>query len=166
MQTDLKLSICGFPPMSARNCSQELYPISGGAFYRDVNNNLVFIGNKNFNKYKTVITGKDVNPPAFSGICIGSVIDVECIQYIWKRVDAQSNKIELEKKTVDGSIIVVDKYNNYIDFSINDNVVSIIKPCECFVGFRPCLTMSVIDFSIETDEWGLSTKWKLVMEEI
>ncbi|MCR5224463.1 MAG: hypothetical protein K6C34_00070 [Alphaproteobacteria bacterium] len=35
-----------------------------------------------------------------------------------------------------------------------------------FICFRPWLTMQVVDFSLITDEWGMSGGWKLSLEEV
>lgn len=168
MQTELKLGACGFPPMSARNCSQELFPLAPGRFYRDINGKLVFIDDRLGSKYKTVITGKDENAPALSGISVGSVMSVGCIQYIWKKVPKYELTVRLERPVVEGSVIAVNDANEYLDFLVTDGaeVRLSANPDGCYVGFRPWLTMVVLDFSLETDEWGICSKWKLVMEEV
>lgn len=168
MQTELQISIGGFTPMSARNCSQELFPVSSGTFYRDVNGKLVFISKQKNCVYKTIITGNDKNPPAFSGIAIGSIINVGCIQYIWKKVDKGIQNVELERPMVNGSAVVINEYNEYLDFIIKDEKsIQITNNKDgAYVGFRPWLVMQVLDFKIETDEWGMNTKWRIVLEEV
>lgn len=167
-ETLLQISIAGFPPMSARNCVQELFPIPAGAFYRDVNGKLVFLGEKGVSKYRTVISCKDANLPAFSGIYVGEEVEVASIQYIWKKVDEKVLSVRLDRTPVEGSIIVVDNLGNDLDFSVASPVNVTINGNEsgCYVGFRPHMKMTIVDFSTETDEWGMESKWKLVMEEI
>lgn len=168
MQTDLKLSLTGFPPMSARNCTQELFPISTGNFYRDINGKLVFIPSSKEAKYKTVITCKDVNPPAFGCVCIGTEVQVSCIQYIWQYVK-ENLKIRTSRPPVENSVIVVDANNEPVNFFIDKNnnvVINGDSKKQYYVGFRPVLNMRILDFSISTDEWEMISRWKLVMEEI
>jgi hypothetical protein len=103
-----------------------------------------------------------------SGIWVGSQIVVGCIQNLWQIINPGELKIRLIRPAVDKSICVINNLGDPIKFKLTNDEVELHKPREdkTFVGFRPWLTMKVIDFLLETDEWGTSSGWKLTLEEI
>jgi hypothetical protein len=167
-ESDLILGVAGLPPESARNCIQELYPVPNGEFKKSVNGNILFLESSERRKYKSIISCKDVNTPIIDGIWIGSQITVGCIQNLWQSISPGETKIKLIRPAVDKSVCAVDKYGEPVKFYISDNEVTLQNTYEnrIFVGFRPWLTMKVINFSMETNEWGMTGGWNLTLEEI
>jgi hypothetical protein len=167
-ESNLILGVAGLPPESARNCVQELSPVSNGEFRKSINGNLLFLETTERKRYRSVITCKDVNSPLVDGIWVGSQILVGCIQNLWQAVNPGELKMQLIRPAVAGSICAVNNYGDPIKFRLRDNEVELYRPHEekIFVCFRPWLTTRVMDFSLETDEWRVSCGWRLVLEEI
>jgi hypothetical protein len=167
-ESDLILGVVGLPPESSRNCVQELYPVPNGEFRKSVNGDILFLESTERKKYKSIISCKDVNTPIIDGIWIGSQITVGCIQNLWQSINPGEIRIKLVRPAVTGSICVVDKFGDSLKFHASDNEVTLtqVHGNKVFVGFRPWLIMKVINFSMETNEWGMTGGWKLVLEEI
>ncbi|MDR1561243.1 MAG: hypothetical protein LBS23_02710 [Holosporaceae bacterium] len=167
-ETNLMLGVAGLPPESARNCVQELTPIPNGEFKKSINGDLLFLETSERKRYKSIITCKDVNSPLADGIWVGSQIMVGCIQNLWQAINPGEMKIRLIRPAVKESICAVNNFGDPIKFKQTDNEVELYNACEekIFVCFRPWLAMRVIDFSLETDEWGMSGGWKLILEEV
>jgi hypothetical protein len=168
-ETDLILGVAGLPPESARNCRQELSPVPNGEFKKSVNGDLLFLETADRRRYRSVISCRDVNSPLIDGIWVGSQLTVGCIQNLWQAIEPGVLKIKLIRPAVEGSVCAVNKTGTPVQFTESEgNEVELQRqqPEKIFVCFRPWLTMKVVDFSLETDEWGMSGGWKLVLEEI
>jgi hypothetical protein len=167
-ETNLILGLAGLPPESARNCQQELSPIPNGEFKKSINGDLLFLETTERRRYKSVISCRDRNSPIIDGIWIGSQITVGCIQNMWQSIAPGELKIKLVRPPVADSICVVNNFGDAIRFNLADDEVELHQPHgeKIFVCFRPWLVMKVVNFSLETDEWGMSGGWKLVLEEV
>lgn len=167
-ETNLILGISGFPPESARNCVQELTPIPNGEFRKSVNGDLLFLETSDRKRYRSAISCKDINSPIIDGIWVGTQINVGCIQNLWQVINVGETSVTLIRQAVEGSICAVNNFGDPIRHEVTDNLVTITQVSDekIFVCFRPWLTMKVIDFSLETNEWGMSGGWKLILEEV
>ncbi|MDR1982797.1 MAG: hypothetical protein LBQ08_03310 [Holosporaceae bacterium] len=167
-ETNLILGFSGLPPESARNCTQELSPIPNGEFRKSINGDLLFLETTERRRYRSIISCKDTNSPIISGIWVGSQISVGCIQNLWQVINPGELKVGLVRPAVEDSICVINNLGDAIKFRATNDEVELRKTYEekVFVGFRPWLIMKVINFSLETDEWGVSNGWKLILEEI
>jgi hypothetical protein len=157
------------PPESARNCVQELYPIPNGEFKKSINGNTLFLESTERRRYRSAIFCRDVNALIIEGIWIGSQIKVGCIQTLWQSINAGETTIRLTRPAVDKSVCALDCSGNPVKFNLQNNVDVKLNEApkeKIFVCFRPWLTMKIIDFSLETNEWGMSGGWKLILEEI
>jgi hypothetical protein len=167
-ETNLILGIAGLPPESARNCQQELSPVPNGEFKKSINGDLLFLETNERKRYKSVISCKDTNSPVIEGIWVGSQISVGCIQNLWQVIKPGELKTRLIRPAVENSVCVLNNLGDAVRFELTDHEVELYKTSEekIFVCFRPWLVMRVINFSLETDEWGMSGGWKLLLEEI
>ena len=137
--TILTLVGIGLPLYSARGLTQTLVPIEqSGAPRRTINGDLVETAGVQFRKYRSSITGSDQRPPAFDGIWAGTQIEVDCIVAL-----AYPEYGPAQRPVVTGSHFQESGYNFY----------------------RPRLQMTVIAFTLETDEWGAVVSWTLELEE-
>lgn len=164
METELVISHAGFPPLSARGCIQELVPVSLGQFRRTINGDLVFLGTQG-KKYKTTISCQDKAPLATDELVPGMVVDVQCIQRLWQKVEG--SKAVLERFAVEESICAIDERRNpvpIICFSKNEVILG--NDETAFVSYRPLLTMRVIRYALTTNEWGINAGWRLDLEEV
>lgn len=169
MQTLLKLSIAGFPPLSARGCVQELKPIQQTHFTRTLSGELISIGHQKSIKYQSKIHCEDKTSIATEGLIPGSILDVECVQRLWQRVACETPRIRTEKKAVPSSIAILDAHQNPLNFSVEDDgCITLNAPYdeEYYISYRPKLHMMVKDFSLKTDEWGMVSGWRLDLEEV
>lgn len=139
--TALTISGIGIPDYSARGLSQSHDPIDAAIdFDRTVNGELVNLADAQFHKYKSTITGKDVNPPALDGIFPGYVLTIGCL-------------FELSYKTSGGSP--------------NRPVVSGSSRTEgSHTFYRPELSVMLMNFSVSKNEWEAVVDWRLDVEEI
>ncbi|MDR2781921.1 MAG: hypothetical protein LBB21_05735 [Holosporaceae bacterium] len=167
-ETNLILGVAGFPPESARNCHQELSPIPNGEFRKSINGDLLYLETNERKRYRSVISCKDTNSPIIDGIWVGTQITIGCIQNLWQAIDCGKRSVRLVRPPVEGSVCVVNSCGEAIRFTLEDEEVKLSKSYDekNFVCFRPWLITRVINFSLETNEWGMSGGWKLVVEEI
>jgi hypothetical protein len=139
--TLLAIAEIDVPPYSARGISQTLQPIGGaGQMRRTVNGTLVDISATQFRKYRSTIACTDQQQPALDGVWPGMTLTIDCVS-------------ELSYKTGVGTA--------------GRTAVSGSSRTESgFTFYRPVLTMKVVDYSVDTDEWGASIGWQLQLEEI
>lgn len=124
-----------------RGATQTLSPIDQSSqLRRTVNGTLIDLSDPMFRKYRSTISGADQLPPAFDGIWPGQQVTVKCIS-------------ELSYKTSGGSPAKA--------------VVSGSSRTEgSFTFYRPQLTMKVLSFNQDTDEYGATVSWSIELEEV
>ncbi|MBA4749560.1 MAG: hypothetical protein H2057_02955 [Alphaproteobacteria bacterium] len=173
METQLILSRGGFPPYSARGCQQTLTPLKTGEFRRTVNGMLVFTGSEKHRKYQSVLSCRDAAPPSFEGLWQGETVEVSCLQRLVQEVTLTSKTLQivLDRPAVKGSVTLQVRGEPLLpmleaqgsEVSITERVYEGQKG---YLSYRPILTMRVISFHLETDEWGAEVGWTLTLEEI
>ena len=141
MSDMLTLSGIGVPPYSARGASQTLEPIQASQqLRRTINGELIDISRAEFRKYRSTISCVDQQPPAIDGVWPGRVLTVGCIS-------------ELSYLTAGGAParpLVSGSSRTEGDYTF----------------YRPSLTMRVVAFSQDTDEYGAVVSWSLQLEEV
>jgi hypothetical protein len=162
METELRLSVGGFPPLSARGCVQELTPIQTGEFRRTINGALIFLGTKE-TKYKSVVWCKDKNVIATHSLYPGQVIQMNCIQRLWQKIEGQT-LIKLEKKAVEGSILLTKGQSEFVTFDLVEEGIRPHAQAD-YVCYQPILSMMIKSYQLECNEWGMSNGWRLESEE-
>jgi hypothetical protein len=141
MSDVLTLSGIGVPPYSARGASQTLEPIQASQqLRRTVNGELIDISRPEFRKYRSTISCAEQQPPAVDGVWPGQVVTVGCIS-------------ELSYLTAGGS-------------PARTPVTGSSRTEGAYTFYRPSLTMRVVTFSQDTDEYGAETSWSLELEEV
>lgn len=140
--TVLRMVGVGVPPYSARGLTQSLAPIDQATnVKRTVNGDLKDISFTGFRKYRTTISGTDQRPPNFDGSWPGKVITVDCIAELSYTPDESQTR---QRDAVPGSEHTEGAHTVY----------------------RPRLTMRIMSFSQDHDEYGASIGWSLDAEEI
>lgn len=138
--TLLKITGLDVAPYATRGATQTLQPIpQAAAMLRTVNGELDDLGLSQFWKYASTISCEDLKAPAFNGLWQGREITVECIS-------------ELSYKTAGGT-------------PDRDVVPGSSHTLGDFTYYRPKIIFRVIDFSMETDEWGGKVRWTMQLEE-
>ncbi|MDR1266897.1 MAG: hypothetical protein LBJ70_00715 [Holosporales bacterium] len=167
-ETELILSVAGFPPYSGRSCLQQLMPAAPRVFQRTVNGVLSCVSLETAPKYRSVIRGRDISSPAFDLFWTGTQMSVGCIHRLWQRLKEGENRLTLTRPPVEHSVCVVDRAGQPVAFTREGQDVTLKTPpsADAFIGFCPWLTMSVLNFCFETDEWGTASAWQLVLEEV
>lgn len=141
MESVLEISGVNFPPSSIRGATQTLEPIdSASKTKRTVNGTLVDLANPIFRKYRSKISCKDQVPPALNNVWPGTQVTVKCISELCYKTQGGS----AAKSVVSGSSRTDGDYTFY----------------------RPQLTMRIISFNYDTDEYGASVNWSMDLEEI
>jgi len=140
--TQLRLIGVGVPPYSARGLSQSLEPIDQASqMKRTVNGSLDDISFPLFQKYKSTISGTDQRPPNFDGRWPGRVVTVDCIAELSYTPDEGDTP---QRVVVPGSSRIEGAH----------------------VTYRPRLTMRIINFNMNKDEYGAQIDWSLDLEEV
>jgi hypothetical protein len=164
METELIIEGCGFPPLSARGCRQELTIVEQGAFRRTVNGDLAYVGPKT-HKYKSVIRCEDKITLVNEGVLMrGAVVRIGCLQRLWQQ--GSKGIMTLEREAVDGSITCIDHLQNQQPVRIIDAKSVEVFGDNAFVSYRPWLLMRVVALKLHTDEWDLKAGWSLELEEV
>jgi hypothetical protein len=130
----------GVPPYSARGLEQILEPIDASIdLQRSINGALLDLGNAQFQKYRSSITGADQQPPAVDGVWPGQVVTVDCIVRL-----PVPEYGSAQRDVVPGSEHVDGEWSFY----------------------RPRLVMMVTRFSVQRNEYGAVETWTLELEEV
>lgn len=138
--TVLELWGNGVPPYSARGLHQTLEPIDAASnAQRTINGELIDLSFSQFRKYKSTITGSDQQPPAVDGRWPGTIIVVDCV-----------------------TELAVPEYS----MPDRDIVPGSLRSESGFLFYRPRLTMMILGFSVDRDEYGAQVAWTLNLEEI
>lgn len=165
-ETDLTLEIVGkgnaLTPLSARECIQTLSPIPQGILRRTINGVLVCVSNGGHRKFHSTISCKDKSSPAFESLWKGTVVRVHCLQFLTQAVPRGTTHLQLERE--EEEIHLYDASGN--DWAVGDERSVPEDFPGGFVTYRPCLTMMVTSYTLETDEWGLRVGWTLALEEV
>lgn len=131
----------GITPYSARGLTQTLIPIEASKqIGRTINGVLVDLSDTQFRKYHSTVQCSDQRVPAFDGVFPGDQLTVDCI-------------VELAYKTSGGSPTrAVVSGSSRVEGS--------------YTFYRPQLTMLVISYSVDVNEWGATVSWTLELEEV
>jgi len=141
MSDVLTLSGIGVPPYSTRGASQTLEPIEAARqLRRTINGALIDVSRPEFRKYRSTISCADQQPPAIDGVWPGQILSVGCISELSYRTSGGAPA----RSVVPGSSRTEGDYTLY----------------------RPSLTMRVVSFSQDTDEYGATVSWSLELEEV
>lgn len=131
----------GASPYALRGVTQTLTPIEAAVqMRRTVNGALVDISASQFRKYASTIACEDQVPPALDGIWPGQQLTVDCVA-------------ELSYLTAGGS-------------AQRTAVAGSSRAEGLYTFYRPQLTMRVIGFQTQTDEYGAVVAWQLDLEEV
>ena len=134
---DLVITGIGLPPASIRGVTQTLEPIGAAAqLMRTVNGTLVDISASAFRKYASTIRCTDQAPPALDGVWPGQLVTVDCVAELVHAVGATPERPVVASRTDGG-----------------------------FVFYRPRLSMRVLSFETERDEWNAAVAWSMALEE-
>lgn len=130
----------GIPPYSARGLSEKLSPAPASQqLRRTINGDLVDFSSVQFRKFQVSISGTDQDPPALNAVWPGTELVVDCIS----EVAYESSTGGPDRQEVAGSI----------------------READGFTYYRPQLTMKVVNFQLDTDEYGAQRNWTLDLEE-
>lgn len=135
---DLVITGIGLPPAAIRGVTQTLEPIQAAAqAMRTVNGALVDVSAAAFRKYASVVSCRDQAPPALSGVWPGQQVTVDCVAELVYETATGAAERTVVASRVDGA----------------------------FTFYRPRLTMRVLSFRTERDEWGAAVGWSMALEE-
>jgi hypothetical protein len=143
--TLLRLDPIGIPPYSARGITQSLELIDAASqMRRTVNGTLIDLSEPAFRKYRSTITCTDQQQPALDGVWPGQVLTVDCAAELSYLTSGGSPARPLASTTDDPATRAEGSFSFY----------------------RPRLTMMVVSYRTDFDEWGASVNWSLSLEEV
>jgi hypothetical protein len=139
--TVLTLTGDGVQPYATRGASQTLAPIQQASqLARTVNGVLADLSfDTGFQKYASTLSCSDQTAPAFERSWPGLAVTVGCISELSYKTSGGSPS----RPVVSGSERVDGDYTFY----------------------RPLLSMRVINYSVQTDEYGAVVSWSMQLEE-
>ena len=139
--TNLVISGIDVPPYSARGITQTLEPIAQKSrLQRTVNGVLIDLSDPLFKKYRTKINCRDQQAPAWNGVWPGLLVTIDCV-------------VELAYLTAGGSpdrTVVPGSSRTDGDYTF----------------YRPRLSMRVVSFDWQQDEYEAQVGWTLTAEEV
>lgn len=140
IQSVLSITGMGVPPYSARGIKQTLTPIQGASnLRRTIDGTLINVSPEQFQKYKSVISCEDQQPPAIDGIWPGLIITVDCVYELARNVgDSPARPVVSGSERTEGD----------------------------FVFYRPTIVFMINNFTNDCDELGASNSWQLELEEV
>ena len=137
--TVLSFSGLNVPPYSARGLTQTLEPIAQKSqLRRTVNGSLVDLSAPQFKKYRSTISCRDMQAPAFSGLWQGTILTVDCVAELAYLTASGSPERTVVSSRTDGD----------------------------YTFYRPRLTMRVVSFNTVQDEYQAEVGWDLSLEEV
>ena len=163
-ETDIVLSLGGFPPLSARNCQQTLEPIKRGHLKRTIKGDLVYLGRDTHHKYQSVIKCEDKEAPVLENVWKGQDVHVACIQRLWQR--AYDTTVILDRLPRERSIIVLSNHEPILPQHLEGSTITLPHADECIVGYQPLLNMKLVDFHLYYNEWHETGGWPLNLVEV
>ena len=181
--TKLRMPGLPLPPFTDREgLSQSLEPIGGSQAKRTVNGQLVFLDNPAVDKYRSSISGSDIQGPLPGGDIRGRQTDVECVQEFSELIPAGNSSVTLARPEVSGSVYVLladgsvrdDSKVNVTTDADGNTVVELTDGSggtvtlgqNAWARYRPRLTMQVVGFSGDADDLAASTNWSIELEEV
>lgn len=142
LDTLLTISGIGGFLYQARGLSQTLNPIrQASQIVRTTNGNARDISNPSFRKYESKISCSDVNPPAFDGVFPGKLVTVHCAASLSYETGNAGSPF---RSPVSGSEWTEGHFTYY----------------------RPILSMIVMGWSGNFEEWKAGNTWQLELEEV
>lgn len=172
-ETLIQIDRTDLPAFSARGCSQTLTPLKCGDLKRTVNGELCYLGQKKHHKYVSSVRCQDRFTPPFENFWRGEEVQVSCLQRLCQKIigDGETRVFNLDRCNIQSSERVASTTGEEVLlYETGDKSVTFATPPQkgdvLFVTYRPLLSMRVITFHLETDEWGNKTSWHLNLEEI
>lgn len=140
-ETVLTIDTFGVPPFSARGLTQTLEPIAAAAVMRrDINGNLRNVADPVMRKYKSKISGSDIEPPALDGIMPGALLRVGCVSTLQFPIGGAA-----DRDVVPDSIVEDEETG--------------------FAYYRPYIDFVLMNYSIQRDEYEDKVTWSVDLEE-
>lgn len=140
--TLLRMIGISVPPYSARGIKQTLAPIDQATnLKRTVNGALKDISFSGFQKYKSTISVTDQRPPNFDGLWPGKEAVIDCIAELSYCPDEGQTR---QREAVPGSE----------------------KTEGAHIVYRPRLTVKVLTWNQDHDEYGAEIGWSIDLEEV
>lgn len=150
------------PPKSARNCKQELKIIDSSITKRNINGELIPL--RSARKLWTRITGDDQKIPDILTYGLGDVIDIGCIQRLWKKV-TPGEEFSLKHKPCAGSVCGHNKRGDTVCLFEDQQTATASEAVE-FISYRPWVRIMITKIETTYHEWNLTASWVLEGEEI
>jgi hypothetical protein len=140
---DLTTNAPGVNPYSARGLRGTLRPIDAAQgnslLARTVNGTLIDISAPQMRKFRIEATGNDQAPPALDGLWVGVVVIVNShVEMAFLNPGAPARPVVPGSDRTEGS----------------------------FEYYRPQMTMMVVEWQIEREEWEQAASWSLALEEV
>ena len=162
METLLYIGSEDLPPRSARNCKQELKIIDSSITKRNINGDLIPL--RKSRKLWTRITCEDQKIPDVLAYEIGDVIDIGCIQRLWKKVTPGA-AFKLRHQPCAHSVLGHNKRGDTIH-NFDDQQEAIAPKIVEFVSYRPWLHILITKIETTYHEWDQTASWILEGEEV
>lgn len=162
METLLYIAGEALPPKAARNCKQALKIIDSSITKRNINGDLIPL--RKSRKLWTCITCEDQKIPDILTYELGDVIDVGCIQRLWKKVTPGMG-FKLRRVPCAHSVLGHNKRGDTI-YSFDDRQEGAVPKDVEFISYRPWLRIMISKLETTYHEWDQTASWLLEGEEV
>lgn len=163
METLLYIGSEDLPPKSARNCKQELKIIDSSIMKRNINGDLIPL--RKSRKLWTRITCDDQKIPDVLTCEIGDVVDIGCLQRLWKKVTPGAT-FKLKHKPCARSVSGHNKRGDIVHTFDNDQSDGKVPHAVEFISYRPWLSVIITKIETTYHEWDQAASWVLEGEEV
>lgn len=179
----MELSGIGVVPLSDAGITENLSPIDNGSLMRTINGTLIDVTLTSHRKYAVTLSGNDVQPAALGNVWRGQTVTLSAISELAQAATLVSGAVTgvaIDRQPVTGSGRAI--YKNGADERFAATVTFTENPTgvytagmdfgdgsiagEAFLLYRPKLSMMVVGFSQDTDEFAGAPGWSLELEEV
>lgn len=168
-ETILVLGDLEIPAGAARGITQTLQPIDNGDVRRTINGTLTDLTRVVNRKFASQISIADQATPAIAELFKGQTLLVESITKLRQNVSPPSTTETLIRDPVVSSVLGRDAACTPITPTIvggtGNRDITFATPV-VMIEFRPILNMMILQYSLNTDEYGAEEGWTLDLEEI
>jgi len=163
---DIILQTPGHAPLCLKEAHQKLSLISPTTLLRTVNGDLVNVGNSSA-KYRMVIWGETLYPPAFDHLSKDEDMNVHSMQRLFHF--SSQPEIKLEREVVPHSILVMTQEKEKLPFvGVSPTTLKVERfPLHggVYVSYLPIFHMKVLDIRYEASFQNFESRWELTLEE-
>ncbi len=155
-------------PWSARGLRHRLTPVPRGSLWRDQEGHLHHTGPVR-DPYRLEVSGDDARPPALDGLRVGTALTVTLANELAVVLAGGVPGVTLDRDPAPDSVRAeTDTGESHAVLAVTGREVTVAAHGDgpVVVFYRPVLSMRVVSWAAEWQEWDARTPWSLTLEEV